>query len=99
MGAGCSAGTATGTSATGVFASTAANPNLANHLSGLVGAGLWREQAKGIGLTLLVTIVGTAFIALVVQRVIGLRPTIEDEVEGLDLNAHGEEAYIFDEKS
>ena len=38
-------------------------------------------------------------IALIVQRVVGLRPTIEAEVEGLDLSEHGEEGYIFDAKS
>jgi len=49
--------------------------------------------------TLLLTTSGTAVIALVVDRVIGLRPTVETETEGLDLNEHGEEAYIFDAKS
>ena len=39
---------------------------------------------------------GTALIGLIVNRVVGLRPTIEAETEGLDLSDHGEEAYIFD---
>lgn len=84
---------------TGVFASTSANPNLATHLGGLVGRGLWVEQVKGIAVTLLLVTVGTAFIALLVRRVVGLRPTIEAETEGLDLSDHGEEGYIFDIKS
>ena len=84
---------------TGFFATTAVNANLATNLAALVGKSLWREQLKGIGLTLLWTTVGTALIALVVKRVLGLRPTIEAETEGLDLDDHGEEAYIFDAKS
>ncbi|MBL9202091.1 MAG: ammonium transporter [Opitutaceae bacterium] len=84
---------------TGVFASTTANPNLSTNLSGLVGKGLWIEQVKGIGVTLLITLVGTALVAYVVKAVIGLRPTIEAEVEGLDLSEHGEEGYIYDAKS
>lgn len=84
---------------TGVFASTAANPNLSTNLAALVGKSLWLEQLKGIGITLLITIGGTALVAYVVKAVIGLRPTIEAEVEGLDLSEHGEEGYIYDAKS
>ncbi len=84
---------------TGVFATVAVNPNLATNLTAVVGQTLWREQLKGIALTLLWTTLGTALIALFVKRVFGLRPSIEAETEGLDLNHHGEEAYIFDEKS
>lgn len=84
---------------TGLFASTAANPNLANNLKPLVGRTLWIEQAKGMGVTLLLAAGGTALIAWVVDRVVGLRTTVETETEGLDVNEHGEEAYIFDAKS
>jgi Amt family ammonium transporter len=84
---------------TGVFATATANPNLGTNLGALVRHTLWREQLKGIGLTLLLTVLGTALIALVVRRVVGLRPSIEAEVEGLDLTDHGEEGYIFDAKS
>jgi len=83
----------------GFFASTTANPNLAANLSGLVGRGLWLEQLKGIGLTLIVATGGTALVAFVVKAVIGLRPGVEAEVEGLDLSEHGEEGYIYDAKS
>jgi Amt family ammonium transporter len=84
---------------TGFFATTAVNPNLSTHLAQVVGRTLWREQLKGIGITLLWTTLGTALIALVVQQVIGLRPSIETETEGLDLEEHGEEGYIFEPKS
>ncbi|MBL9210002.1 MAG: ammonium transporter [Opitutaceae bacterium] len=84
---------------TGLLATPAVNPNLATHLGSVVGKTLWLEQLKGIGVTLLLSTVGTAVIALFVDRVVGLRPTVETETEGLDLNEHGEEAYIFDAKS
>ncbi len=84
---------------TGVFASTSANPNLSANLSALVGKGLWLEQVKGIGITLLLAAGGTALVGFTVKALVGLRATIETEVEGLDLNDHGEEGYIFDAKS
>ena len=84
---------------TGGFATLASNPNLGTNLAQLVGQSLWREQVKGIGVTMLWTTLGTALIALVVQRVVGLRSTIEAETEGLDLSHHGEEGYIYEPKS
>ena len=84
---------------TGFLASPAANPNLANNLKLVVGHTLWMEQAKGIAVTLLLAAGGTAVIAWIVDRVMGLRATVETETEGLDVNEHGEEAYIFDAKS
>ena len=56
--------------------------------------GLWLEQAKAIGLTLVLSVVATVVIAYVVKAVIGLRPTPEAESQGLDINDHGEEGYI-----
>ncbi|MEY2878113.1 MAG: Ammonia channel precursor [Verrucomicrobiota bacterium] len=84
---------------TGVFATTAANPNLANNLGALVGRGLWLEQLKGIGLTLVWVTAGTAVVAFVVRAAMGLRAPLEAEHEGLDLAEHGEEGYIFEGKS
>lgn len=84
---------------TGFFATTAANPALANHLGGIVGRTLWLEQLKGIGLTLVWTCAGTALVAALVKATTGLRPTMEAETEGLDLSDHGEEGYIFEPKS
>ena len=84
---------------TGFFATASVNPNLSTNLAALLGKSLWVEQVKGIAVTLLMAVIGTALIALVVKRVFGLRPTIEAETEGLDLDEHGEEAYIFDAKS
>jgi Amt family ammonium transporter len=56
--------------------------------------GLWLEQAKAIGLTLVLSVVATVVIAYVVKAIIGLRPTPEAESQGLDINDHGEEGYI-----
>lgn len=84
---------------TGVCATTSANPNLSANLAGLVGHSLWIEQLKGILLTGLLAVGGTAVIAWLVSRVASLRPSIEAEHEGLDLSEHGEEGYIFEPKS
>jgi Amt family ammonium transporter len=52
------------------------------------------EQLKAIGVTLALAIVGTTVIAYVVKFAIGLRPTEEEESQGLDLANHGEEGYV-----
>ncbi|MEO5960288.1 MAG: hypothetical protein ABIR80_14335, partial [Opitutaceae bacterium] len=64
-----------------------------------VGAGLVGEQLKAIGVTLALSVAATATIAFLLKAIIGLRPTVEAEQEGLDLSDHGEEGYIFDGKS
>lgn len=91
---------------TGIFASPATNPNLVseayaakNGLKALAENGtVWVAQLQAIGVTLLLAIVGTTVIAFAIKAVIGLRPTAEDEVQGLDLADHGEEGYILDIK-
>jgi len=84
---------------TGLFATTAVNPNLKTNLAAVVGHTLLREQLKGIGITLVLTIAGTAVVAGIVNAVHGLRPTVEAETEGLDLSEQGEEGYIFESKT
>ena len=42
---------------------------------------------------LVLAIVGTTVIAFIVKAVVGLRPSEEVEVAGLDLADHGEEGY------
>lgn len=81
---------------TGFLATHSANPNLAINLKDIVGRTLWLHQLAAIGVTLVLSIVGTALIALVVKLVVGLRPTPEEETVGLDLVYHGEEGYIFE---
>jgi Amt family ammonium transporter len=52
------------------------------------------EQVKAILLTILLATVVTAVIAFIVKAVVGLRPSAEVEVAGLDLAEHGEEGYF-----
>ncbi len=78
---------------TGIFASSEVNPNLDTNLKDLVGHTLWLEQLKAMGLTLVLSIVGTVVLANIVKAVVGLRPSQEDEETGLDLTDHGERGY------
>jgi Amt family ammonium transporter len=89
---------------TGLLASPSINSNLteansyakANGLAQAVMDGsLWIAQLKGIGVTLALSIFGTAIIAYLVKGLIGLRPSPEVEVNGLDLNEHGEDGYVI----
>jgi Amt family ammonium transporter len=87
---------------TGFLATSAVNGNLTdanaaakqNGLAGLIAhGGLWIEQLKAIGVTLVLAIVGTIVIASILKAVMGLRVSEEVETIGLDLAEHGEEAY------
>jgi Amt family ammonium transporter len=77
----------------GVFATPDANANLKTNLASLVGNGLWLEQLKAIGITMALSIGGTAAIAYLVKLAIGLRPSVEEEEAGLDEIDHGEAGY------
>ena len=88
---------------TGIFASASVNANLTadnaaakqNGLARLVAhGGLWVEQVKAIGLTLVLAVAATVVLAYLVKAVVGLRPAPEVERQGLDLSEHGEEGYI-----
>ncbi len=83
----------------GFFATPSVNGNLNTNLKDIIGNGLVMEQIKAIGVTLALSIVATTVIAFVLKAIIGLRPTVEAEQEGLDLSDHGEEGYIYDGKS
>ena len=76
-----------------VNANLAGDPAKANGLAKLVGNGLWMEQLKAMGVTIVLAVVGTVVIAFIVKAVVGLRPTVEQEDTGLDLSDHGEEGY------
>jgi Amt family ammonium transporter len=73
---------------TGVFADEKANSVVAGLKEGLLGA-----QIKAVLLTIVWSVVATAIIAFIVKAVVGLRPTEEVEIAGLDLAEHGEEGY------
>jgi ammonium transporter, Amt family len=82
---------------TGIFADPAINPNLNTNLAKLIGGGLVIEQFKAIGVTLVVSIVGTVVLASIVKAIVGLRPDAEGEEVGLDYTDHGEAGYHSDE--
>jgi len=73
---------------TGVFADEKANAVVAT-----LKAGLFMEQVKAVGLTIVWSVVATAIIAFIIKAVIGLRPAPEVEEAGLDLAEHGEQGY------
>ena len=52
-------------------------------------------MCTGILATTALAIVGTLLLLLVLRATIGLRVDPDGEREGLDLNQHGEEGYIF----
>src|SRR3954470_23593960 len=74
---------------TGIFATASVNGNLNTNLKDVVGKSLWIEQLKAIGFTLVLAIVATVIIAFILKAIIGLRPTAEQEQQGLDLTDHG----------
>jgi Amt family ammonium transporter len=78
---------------TGIFADATVNGNLNTNLKDIVGNTLWLEQLKAIGLTLVLSIVGTVVLGQIVKAVVGLRPSTDDEETGLDLTDHGERGY------
>jgi len=84
---------------TGMFARQEANPNLATNLTNYVTDKIFQpllwEQCKVIFFSLILFIVGTIVCALITKFTVGLRPTEEVEIQGLDVNEHGEEGYVM----
>src|SRR6188768_1207636 len=77
----------------GFFATADVNANLNTNLKDIVGKTLWLEQLKAMGLTITLAIVATCILGYALKATIGLRPSEEDEVTGLDLSDHGERGY------
>jgi Amt family ammonium transporter len=77
----------------GFFATADVNANLNTNLKDIVGKTLWLEQLKAMGLTITIAIVATCVLGYALKATIGLRPSEEDEVTGLDLSDHGERGY------
>jgi Amt family ammonium transporter len=92
------AGGTVGALLTGVFASSAINPvyGPGKPTGGIEGN--WHQvlnQFIGVAIAWVLSIVGTVILLKIVDMVIGLRVTREDEIEGLDITQHGEEGYDF----
>jgi Amt family ammonium transporter len=81
-----------GAIATGLFASKAINGQGENGLFFGNPGQLW-TQVIAVLATYAIAIVMTAIILKVVDAIVGLRVTEEDEVAGLDLSQHSETAY------
>jgi Amt family ammonium transporter len=52
-------------------------------------------QLKAVGVTLLWSGFGSAMLYFIIDKTLGLRPTPDEEREGLDLAEHGERAYNY----
>jgi Amt family ammonium transporter len=94
------AGGTLGALLTGVFATREINDGLKDAAGkalplGLVDghAGQILNQAIGVAISWVLAIVGTLIILKIVDAVIGVRASKDQEVEGLDLSMHGEEGY------
>lgn len=77
-----------------VSAGTPHNAAMDNGLiAAISGHSLVISQAKAAGITIALAVVGTLILATVVKVLIGLRPSVEEEHQGLDIVDHGEEGY------
>jgi Amt family ammonium transporter len=78
---------------TGVFASKLANPGGADGL--LAGnAAQLGVQLVAVAAAVAIAAVGTVAAYALVDVTVGARATVHDELSGLDLSEHGEEAYF-----
>ena len=97
------AGGTIGALLTGVFATSASIPysktrKATRCLSGMID-GNFRQlgnQAVGVLIAIVLAAVGTYVILKVVNLMLGVRVSAEDEVQGLDLTQHGEEGYYWE---
>jgi len=81
---------------TGVFATRAVIPGTKDPCGLLEGnANQVISQAVGAGAAILLAVVGTVIILKIVDALLGLRVNQAGELQGLDINQHGEEGYIF----
>ncbi|MDB5388173.1 MAG: amtB 2 [Planctomycetaceae bacterium] len=53
------------------------------------------NQLIGVGAAIALTVVGTVVLLKILDSVMGLRVTQQEELQGLDVSQHGEEGYIF----
>ena len=90
------AGGTLGAILTGLFATSAINAVYGKGVPTGAIEGHWKQvlnQLAGVGIAWGISIVGTLILLFVVDRVIGLRLSPEEEAAGLDLSQHGEEGY------
>ena len=81
---------------TGIFATRATGACSDGQPLGLLeGGSLLKGQLWAIVIAWGLAVVGTFIILKVLDAVMGLRVSREDEIEGLDLSQHDEEGYIL----
>ncbi len=92
------AGGTIGAILTGVFASSVINPVYGNGkpTGWIEGNGHQvLNQLAGVAIAWVLSIAGTLVLLKIVDMVVGLRVTRDEEIEGLDITQHGEEGYDF----
>jgi ammonium transporter, Amt family len=90
------AGGTLGALLTGIFATRAINPAFGPNVATGAIDGHWGQvwhQAAGVAIAWILSAVGTLILLFLVDKMIGLRVSPEDENTGLDLSQHGEEGY------
>ena len=90
------AGGTLGALLTGLFATKAINPAFGANIGTGAIDGHWGQmlnQAAGVAIAWVLSIVGTLILLFLVDKTIGLRVSAEEETAGLDLSQHGEEGY------
>ncbi|MGA3137218.1 MAG: ammonium transporter [Terracidiphilus sp.] len=94
------AGGTVGALLTGIFAASVINPVFkdaaGNPLPSGAIDGHWGQllnQSAGVAIAWGISIVGTLVLLFVVDKLVGLRVSAEDEAAGLDLSQHNEEGY------
>jgi len=97
------AGGTIGAILTGVFAVSVVNPIFKDSNGNVLASGLIEgnahqllNQLVGVAIAWALGIVGTLAILFVVDKLIGLRVSPEQETQGLDLSQHGEEGYDWE---
>ena len=97
------AGGTIGALLTGVFASSVINPMFKDASGKTLPSGVLEgnafqvvNQAVGVLTAWGLAIVGTLAILKIVDKLVGLRVSEDDENQGLDLSQHGEEGYYWD---
>jgi ammonium transporter, Amt family len=97
------AGGTLGALLTGIFASSAVNPIFKDAQGNILPSGVLEGNARqilnqcvGVVVAWVLAVVGTLIILKVVDVVVGLRVTEEQEIQGLDLSQHGEEGYYWE---
>ena len=88
---------------TGVFATSLVNPIFRDAKGDVLPSGMIDgnfhqilNQVVGVAIAIVLAAVGTYLILKIVDLVLGLRVSAEQEVQGLDLTQHGEEGYYWE---